>query len=102
MKNLLFFTSLMLASLSMQSCQSGSGSSEKEQMDTTASSRDTLVINGDTIIADSIAVHGDTLMNKDEQYENSDTEKHEAPDHKTPDEEKLDSIKQAKSKKKKG
>lgn len=54
------------------------------------------------MIADSIQGGVDTLMNKDEQYENSDTEKHEAPDHKTPNEEKLDSIKKAKSKKKKG
>ena len=101
MKNLLYFASLVLASISLQNCQSGSGSSDKAQIDTTASSRDTLVINGDTIIADSITVHGDTLMHKDEKYENNDTEKHEAPDHKTPNEEKLDSIKKAKSKKKK-
>lgn len=61
-----------------------------------------MVIQGDTLIADSIHIHGDTLMEKDQKYENSNTEKHEAPDHKTPDETKLDSIKQAKSKKKKG
>lgn len=102
MKNLLFCASLVLVSFSFQSCTSGSGSSEKEAVDTTASSIDTTVMQGDTMIADSIQGGVDTLMNKDEQYENSDTEKHEAPDHKTPNEEKLDSIKKAKSKKKKG
>ena len=102
MKNLLYLTSLLIIAFSFMQCKPGTGSPEKEQVDTTASSRDTVVFQGDTLIADSITIHGDTLTEKDEKYENDSTEKHEAPVHKTPDQAKLDSIKKAKNKKKKG
>ncbi len=74
-------------------------STDSDAPDTMASSIDTIITHGDTTIVKSIG-KVDTLISKDEKYKKDTTIKHEAPDHQSPDEAKLDSIKNAKKKKK--
>jgi hypothetical protein len=104
MKNLLYLISILLLSSLLQGCQSNKSSGEVSKdsvsSDSIPTSVDTLRTLGDSIHADT-AGRADSLINKDEKYTGDSTKKHEAPDHKTPDEAKLDSIKNAKKKKKK-
>lgn len=103
MKNLLYLISILFLSFCILSCQSNkaSGDVNKEGVsaDSAATSVDTLVSMGDSLAADSVGKAD--AIGKEEKYDSNTTEKHEAPDHKSPDEAKLDSIKNAKKKKKK-
>jgi hypothetical protein len=103
MKNLLYLISIIFSLIAIQSCQSNNASAGENKdvvsSDSVATSRDTLIFQGDTIIADSLFIRDS--ISKEEKYLKDSTEKHEAPNHQSPDEAKLDSIKNAKKKKKK-
>lgn len=101
MKNLLLLTSIILFSVALQSCNSNKKGNTKEVVstDTTATTVDTLATTGDTLTSISSST-SDTTSNKDDKYNTNTTDKHEAPEHLTPDQAKLDSIKNAKKKKK--
>lgn len=63
--------------------------------------QDSITTRMDSIIADSI-LHATDTLTKDEKYNQHQGEAHEAPKHDSPEQMKIDSIKAAKAKKKKG
>ncbi len=80
-------------------CSDSQVSKDAVSADSIATAVDTVKMVGDSISATSSSIL-DSLNSKDAKYNKDSTKKHEAPNHKTPDESKLDSIKAAKKKKK--
>ena len=101
MKLLLFLTSLASLSIFGKSCNQGNTNSNVQNVpDTLSAALDTFTTSLDTniVVLDSFGNVVDTIT-KDTKYETS-TGKHEAPKHDSPNQEKIDSIKAAKKKKK--
>ena len=98
MKKLLFSINLCLFLSSFLTCNG----MRKNTADTkTATPQDTSLTVMDSVRADSI-VHMADSLSKDEKYLNHEGGGNEAPKHDAPNQTKIDSIKAAKAKKKKG
>ena len=107
MKLLLFLTNLVLLSILPSTCNH-----KQQQADDTVKV-DSSSIEPPPALSDSMTTLVDTTkakytgndldsLSKDEKYSNGSGQKHEAPKHNSPDQMKIDSIKDAKAKKKKG
>ncbi|MDZ4747080.1 MAG: hypothetical protein SH808_01225 [Saprospiraceae bacterium] len=98
MKNWLFSINTILIFSSILTCNG----MPKNSADTKSSTpQDSSVTAMDSIMADSI-VHLADSLSKEEKYSNHEGGGNEAPKHDAPNQAKIDSIKAAKAKKKKG
>jgi hypothetical protein len=98
MKKLLFSINLCLFLSSFLTCN---GMRKNTADSKTATPQDTSLTVMDSVRADSI-VHMADSLSKDEKYTNHEGGGNEAPKHDAPNQTKVDSIKDAKAKKKKG
>lgn len=104
MKLLLFLTNLLVLSILPSTCNNAKDHTAEESMqkdtiglDSNLATIDTLHALGDTPSATS-ADTTKTGMSKDDKYNSGSQEKHEAPKHNSPNQEKVDSIKASKKK----
>ncbi len=98
MKNWLFSINTILIFSSLLTCN---GMRKNSADLKSATPQDSSVTRMDSVRADSI-VHMADSLSKDEKYTNHEGGGNEAPKHDAPNQTKLDSIKAAKAKKKKG
>ncbi|MBK9104573.1 MAG: hypothetical protein IPL92_08375 [Saprospiraceae bacterium] len=102
MKNWLFSINILLFFSTFMTCNTmqKNNAADMEAKKSTAI-QDSITTRMDSIIADSI-LHATDTLTKDEKYNQHQGEVHEAPKHDSPEQMKIDSIKAAKAKKKKG
>ena len=98
MKNWLFSINILLFFSFFMTCN---GMQKNNADEKSSTPQDTSVTMMDSIQADSI-IHLADSLSKEEKYNNHEGGGNEAPKHDAPDQTKLDSIKAAKAKKKKG
>jgi hypothetical protein len=94
--NILLFFSTFMTCNGMQKNKAADMEAEKS-----TSPQDSMLTRMDSIRADSI-MHATDTLTKEEKYNQHQGEAHEAPKHDSPEQMKIDSIKAAKAKKKKG
>ena len=107
MKLLLFLTNLALLSILPSTCNhKQQPSDDTVKVDSTSMVPPPALSDSMTAIVDSTKVKysGNDLdsLSRDDKYSNGSGQKHEAPKHNSPEQTKIDSIKDAKAKKKKG
>jgi Cys-tRNA synthase (O-phospho-L-seryl-tRNA:Cys-tRNA synthase) len=93
--NILLFLSSILTCNGMKKSKATDGASEGQ-----TNLQDSIITRMDSIIADSI-IHQTDSLTKEEKYNNHEGGGNEAPKHDAPNQSKVDSIKNAKAKKKK-
>lgn len=106
MKKLWWSTNLVLFLSTFLACPGVRNNQEVTKPDITSSTADSMTADTMKMVMDSLAPGQSTgstdTLSKEEKYARGSGVKREAPDHRTPDDAKLDSIKQEKVKKKKG
>ena len=99
MKNWLFSINVMILFSALLTCN---GMKKNKAADITPTPEDSSRIVMDSIIADSIVHLGDSLTKEEKYSDHESGDIKEAPKHDAPNQAKIDSIKAAKAKKKKG